>query len=357
MFQYTTTQQMQFSLFYFAVDTQLTGQEKYQLYLEGAKFADTHGFSAVWTPERHFHEVAGLYPNPATLSAALAMITRQIHLRAGSVVLPLHHPIRVVEEWSVVDNLSEGRVGISFTSGWVPNDFAFFPERYANKREIMLQQVKQVQQLWRGEALPVLDGTGHSSMVRAFPRPLQPELPIWLTCTSDAQMFVKAGELGANILTALMDQTLEDAAENIALYRQARAAHGYDPIQGHVTMMLHTFVGESMEYVLTWAKDPFLNYMKSHISLLQTRSRSLQAPDEVEYLDDLAHYAFARYTQDSSLIGTPETCLALIERLQSIGVQEVACLIDFGVPAPEVLHSLQALNMLRQVHQDGIHYT
>ena len=40
----------------------------------------------------------------------------------GSVVLPLHSPIRVAEEWSVVDNLSGGRVGISFAAGWQPND-------------------------------------------------------------------------------------------------------------------------------------------------------------------------------------------------------------------------------------------
>ena len=100
-----------FSLFYFAADAAEAAGGKYRLLLEGAKYADEHGFSAVWTPERHFHPFGGLYPNAALTGAAVAAVTRRIGIRAGSVVLPLHNPIRVAEEWSVVDNLSNGRVG------------------------------------------------------------------------------------------------------------------------------------------------------------------------------------------------------------------------------------------------------
>jgi natural product biosynthesis luciferase-like monooxygenase protein len=142
---------MDFSLFYFADSGSGLSADKYRLYLEGAKFADAHEFHAIWTPERHFHRKGGLYPNPSVLSAAVAAITRQLKIRAGSVAMPLHNPIRVAEEWSVVDNLSGGRVGVSFVSGWVPNDFAFFPERYANKRAEMFRGIDQVQKLWRGE--------------------------------------------------------------------------------------------------------------------------------------------------------------------------------------------------------------
>ena len=61
---------------------------KYRLLLEGAKYADEHGFSAVWTPERHFHPFGGLYPNAALTGAAVAAVTKRIGIRAGSVVLP-----------------------------------------------------------------------------------------------------------------------------------------------------------------------------------------------------------------------------------------------------------------------------
>jgi len=75
-------QQVSFSLFYFGAGTAV----KIRTGLSGSgKYADQHGFEAIWTPERHFHEVGGLYPNPAVLSAPLSMVTKRIQLRSGSV--------------------------------------------------------------------------------------------------------------------------------------------------------------------------------------------------------------------------------------------------------------------------------
>jgi len=60
-------------------------------------------------------------------------------------------------------------------------------------------------------------------------------------------------------------------------------------------------------------------------------------------------YAFDRYFETSGLFGTPSTCLRMIDRLKSIGVNEVACLIDFGVDFDSVLSSLHDLDTLRQL--------
>lgn len=110
---------MDFSLFYFA-NNDTEQQDCYRLLLEGARFADDHGFTAVWTPERHFHAFGGLYPNPAVTGAAVAAVTKRVAVRAGSVVAPLHHPMRIAEEWSVVDNLSNGRAGWRSPRGGTP---------------------------------------------------------------------------------------------------------------------------------------------------------------------------------------------------------------------------------------------
>ncbi len=172
---------MDFSLFYFASADVGESADKYQLLIEGAKFADTHGFAAVWTPERHFYAFGGLYPNPSVTSAAVATVTERIQIRAGSVVLPLHDPLRVAEEWAVVDNLSHGRVGISFASGWQPNDFVFAPENYVNRKEVMRHGIETVRRLWRGERIRRRDGNGSEIEIGILPRPIQRELPIWVT--------------------------------------------------------------------------------------------------------------------------------------------------------------------------------
>ncbi|HKQ74112.1 MAG TPA: MupA/Atu3671 family FMN-dependent luciferase-like monooxygenase [Blastocatellia bacterium] len=346
------TADTKFSLFYFASDESKDFGEKYRLLLEGAKFADRHGFAAVWTPERHFHAFGGLYPNPVVTSAALATITEHVQLRAGSVVLPLHHPIRIAEEWSLVDNLSRGRVGVAFASGWHANDFVFFPENYSGRKELTFRGIETVRKLWRGEAIKIRSGSQQEIEVKIFPKPVQPELPVWVTAAGNDETFVKAGEIGAHVLTHLLGQTLDDLARKIKLYRDARAAHGQDPQTGQVALMLHTFIGESREAVREIVKKPFTNYLRSSVGLIASLISSLNLPLDLNTMsdrdiDDLLAFAFDRYFETGALFGAARHCSAMIERLAEIGVDEVACLIDFGVAEDEVLASLDCLKELQ----------
>ncbi len=208
---------MHFGLMFFAASEDSLGAEKYRLVVDSARFGDREGFSSVWVPERHFTAFGGLYPNPAVLHAGLATCTSRIRLNAGSVVAPLHHPLRIAEEWAVVDNLSNGRVGVSFASGWNPDDFMFAPDRYADRHEQMVGAMQTVQRLWRGEAFEGTNGAGQPARVKVFPRPVQPELPVWMTVAGNPRNFERAGELGANLLTHLLDQDEEVLASRIAL--------------------------------------------------------------------------------------------------------------------------------------------
>ncbi|MEN9566913.1 MAG: hypothetical protein RLZZ69_2109, partial [Cyanobacteriota bacterium] len=339
---------MQFSLMYFSSSAAEFSEEKYKLFLEGAKFADRHNFKAIWTPERHFHAFGGLYPNPSVLSAALTSLTEKIRLRAGSVVLPLHDPIRVAEEWAVVDNLSGGRVDLAFARGWNPNDFVLSPNSHENSVEVMFSGIETVKKLWRGESISRVNGVGQSTEIKIYPLPQQNDIEVWITCTGGIERFREAGAAGFNILTALLFQPLEELAEKIAIYREARAQNGYDPSEGHVTLMLHTFVAEDLEFVREQVREPFINYIKSSVDLWRQGSQKLEelSSDEQKKLLD---YAFERYFQTSALFGTPTTCLNMVQQLQAIGVSEVACLIDFGVDLDSMLTNLASLDKLKNL--------
>ncbi len=338
---------MDFSLFYFASADDGESPDKYRLLIEGAKFADSHDFAAVWTPERHFYAFGGLYPNPSVTSAAIATVTEHIQIRAGSVVLPLHDPLRIAEEWAVVDNLSHGRAAISFASGWQPNDFVIAPQNYTNRKEIMRSGIETVRQLWRGEKVRRRDGNGTEIEVSVLPRPIQRELPIWVTAAGSPDTFRLAGELGANLLTHLLGQNIEQLTEKIALYRNAWREHGHGPGTGYVTLMLHTFIGNSIDEVREQVRGPFSDYLRSSVDLWLARKPGQNIEDFTEEeLADLVSYAFDRYFETSGLFGTPSTCLQMLDRLKAISVDEVACLIDFGVDFDSVLSGLRNLDTL-----------
>ncbi|MBK6687585.1 MAG: LLM class flavin-dependent oxidoreductase [Deltaproteobacteria bacterium] len=343
---------LDFSLFFFAASSAEQGsQGPYRLLLEAAQFADRQGLSAVWTPERHFHDFGGLYPNPSVLSAALAMVTQRVQLRAGSVVAPLHDPLRIAEEWAVVDQLSGGRAAVSFASGWHPNDFVLAPENFNERRAVMVERIREVQALWRGEALTRKNGVGAPHTVAVRPRPRQAELPIWVTASGDPETFRLAGELGANLLTHLLGQNLEQLREKVAIYRGAwqRAGH---PGRGIVSVMVHTFIADSDDEARALVRRPMIEYLRTSASLVKallgdaavTAQDKLSSEDE----DAMLEHAFERYFATSGLFGSVKTGVAFCERLRRADTDDVACLIDFGVDAQATLAALPRLVEVRE---------
>jgi len=344
----------------FFSSTDQEGQpDKYHLVKSAARYADAHGFTCVWTPERHFHEFGGLFPNPAITSAALATITGNLQLRAGSLITPLHDPIRVAEEWSVVDNLSGGRVAVSFGCGWNVNDFAFFPDRYTTRQDIVYEHIDIVQRLWRGEAIVRRNGSGREIPIRIFPRPVQKTLPLWITTSGNADSFVRIGAQGANLLTHLLGQDIEALAGKIAQYREARRAGGFDSRSGVVSLMLHTFAGEDLGAVRDLVRKPLREYLRSAVRLEKQSaaaggsiSGGAEASGEAVApgdLEDLLDAAFERYFETGGLLGTPEKCIRLVGLLEEAGVDEIACLIDFGVAGDSVMRSLKFVTQIRDM--------
>ncbi|HEX8441989.1 non-ribosomal peptide synthetase/type I polyketide synthase, partial [Archangium sp.] len=345
-----------FGLSYFANDEDGLGRRKYQLLLDGARFADSHGFSAVWTPERHFHSFGGLYPSPAITGAGIATLTEHIGIRAGSVVIPLHDPLQVAEEWAMIDNLSGGRVGVSFASGWHANDFVFAPDNYARRKEIMLRGIETVRHLWRGGTVRRRNGEGQEVEIAIRPRPVQAELPFWLTAAGSPETFRLAGELGANVLTNLMGQDLDSLAEKVAIYREAWRRHGHGPGRGQVSLMMHAFLGADAAEVRRAVREPLLKYFRSSVDIFSGFAASQGLKVDVKTLtprdmDTLLEHGFERYLEAGGLFGTPESCEPIVERVRRLDVDEVACLVDFGASTEATMNSLQHLDTLRRRSQ------
>lgn len=351
-----------FGLYYFGSDEggpQADAQRR--LILESARFADEHGFNALWAPERHFHAFGGLSPNPSVMAAAFAATTKNVRIRSGSVVVPLHHPARVVEEWSMVDFLSDGRVDLGLASGWFPNDFVLAaPGNYERRNELVFERVDELRRLWAGDTFEATNALGDVVQLRTMPRPVQRTLNVWITAAGNPETFRRAGACGLNILTHLLGQSLEALGDKIAVYRQAWRDAGHAG-EGTITLMLHTYVGEEDAEVRRKVKGPMLNYLGSSANLVGNYTSTLSffrkecptdaAPLTQRDLNEALEFSFERYYASSSLLGTMDACLAMTDRLKAIEVDEVACLIDFGIDAESVLAALPALDELRQLAQ------
>ncbi len=340
---------LDFSFFYFSSQDN-TATNKYQFLKESAMFADRNNFSAVWLPERHFHEFGGIFPNPSVLAAGLSTITNTIQIRSGSVVLPLHDTVRVAEEWSVVDNLSNGRVALSIASGWHADDFILQPDNYSNRQKIMYTQIDELKALWKGDSVKRVNGVKQEIDVRVFPRPVNSNLEIYITSGGNSETFRSAGKIGANILTHMLGQELKDLGNNIRIYKQALLENGFAVEDSKIALMLHTYIGTDLEEVKSKAKEPFKSYLRSSLGLIQNLAKALEkdmATISEADLNDLLDIAFERYWQTAALLGTPASCQKILADIHAIGVTEIACLIDFGIADTDVINGLDHLASLK----------
>ncbi|MEV8032180.1 MupA/Atu3671 family FMN-dependent luciferase-like monooxygenase [Streptomyces sp. NPDC086182] len=324
------------SLYFFASADALSAQDYYPLVLEAAARADEAGLHAIWLPERHFVDFGGYSPNPAVLAAAVAARTSRLRIRAGSVAAPLQHPVRITEDWALVDNLSAGRAGISFASGWHPDDFVLARTDYQDRRAVTGRTIEQVRAHWRGDPVRHPSTAGGEVEVRTRPRPVQPELPVWLTAAGNPATFTEAGRAGYGIMTALLGQSMQALRENVDRYRHAwrEADH---PGDGDVVVMVHAYVSDRPDL-----EDFLRPAMHAYLRAFRSQTAAANQDDELD-ASVLLESAYVDFLRGPSLLGDPAKARSVLAELGDAGADEVGFLVDFGLPAAEILAGLPAL--------------
>jgi natural product biosynthesis luciferase-like monooxygenase protein len=191
---------------------------------------------------------------------------------------------------------------------------------------------------------------GKMTDVRIYPRPIQKELTCWMTCVGGPERFREAAAAGANILTMLYNQSLEELKAKIAAYRAAR-----DPASGRgiVTLMLHSFVHPDISVVRRTVREPFMDFIKATIDLHQHGAKVQGIELDQDEKKRTAEFAYERYFRTAALFGTPEGCVDFVDRLISAGIDEIACQIDFGIDHSSALESIHHLAALKTTFGGG----
>ena len=334
---------MSFSYLFFSdVRENISDREKYNFTRQLVEFADQSRFEAVYFPERHFGEFGSIYANNSLMAAYFAPLTNNVRLRTAAVTITLHHPVEIVENWAMVDILSNGRVDLGFGNGWNKNDFILSPDTYEDRVEIRNQRIPIVQSLWRGEAVDFKGPNDEFFSTKVYPRPVQSELNVWYVTQSEFG-FENAGRMGYYIFTMLYGIDIAALGEKVKVYKKARAEAGLDPEAGTVTLMMHTFVHPDLDLVQSVVEAPFKKYIRSSL-LPHMKASNKNVTDEEVY--KMVEYSYARYFSTGGIFGPQEHCQSQIDAAAEAGVNEIAFLQDFGIDYGEVVNALGHLEKL-----------
>jgi probable LLM family oxidoreductase len=196
--------------------------------LERIETADRVGLDVFGVGEHHRAEF--LDSAPSVILAAAATKTQRIKLTSAVTVLSAADPVRVFQQFATLDLLSNGRAEMvvgrgSFTESFplFGFDFGDYDALFAEKLDLLLQLRAEERITWSGRFRPAL----HNQAV--YPRPLQPEIPIWLGVGGTPESFVRAGMLGLPLMVAVIGGETHRFRRAVDLYRAAGAQAGHAP--------------------------------------------------------------------------------------------------------------------------------
>ncbi len=207
-----------------------------QLYretLEQAAYAEQLGFSSIWLSEHHFSD-EGYLPALMAMLGALAQRTSRARLGTAVLLAPLHHPLRLAEDFAVIDQLSGGRLDVGLAPGYKPDEFAVLgvPKRERGARTN--ETIEILQRAWRGEPFSYAGQHFQFENVVIGPPPVQrPGPPIWVGGNSLAAAhraarhgvcFMPDSGAGIELYDAYRDQLPAAAAPRLATNRVLFAA-------------------------------------------------------------------------------------------------------------------------------------
>src|SRR5581483_11545102 len=160
--------------------------------LELCEEADRLGAGSVWLSEHHVFE-DGYLPQPLTFAAAVAARTSRVRIGTAVLLAALRHPVQIVEEATVVDLVSDGRLDLGIGAGYRVPEYAAFGYDVRDRYRLVEERIREVIRLWREHAVT--------------PPPVQDPVPLWggFQGPRGARL---AGRLGTGLLT--LDRTLFD---------------------------------------------------------------------------------------------------------------------------------------------------
>lgn len=220
--------------------------ERIREVIEEIVLADQVGLDVFGVGEHHRKDYA--CSAPAVLLAAAASQTKQIRLTSAVSVLSSDDPVRVFQEFSTLDAISNGRAEIMAGRGSFIESFPLFgydlkdyDELFDEKLDLLLKIRESEMITWSGKHRPAIPNRG------VYPRPVQNSLPIWIASGGTPQSVVRAGVLGLPLVLAIIGGSPLQFAPLVQLYQKAAKQAGHDISKLTVASHSHGFVADSTD--------------------------------------------------------------------------------------------------------------
>lgn len=229
-------------------------QRAYGEFLEQIDYAEELGFDYVWLGEHHGSPY-GMIPSPPVFASSIAQRTSRLRIGVAVTILPFLHPVRIAEDWAMVDVLSGGRLDFGAGRGYQPREFKMVGAEPELSREVFVESLDIILGLWTHGRFSYQGKHFQIDDIELFPKPVQKPIPTMLAALSPSG-FQLVAEKGLQILTTPFLMPLDELKEQVVIASRTMIDHGRDPADIDFPMNIAAYVAPSKQEAIEQTREP-----------------------------------------------------------------------------------------------------
>lgn len=300
---------------------------------EQALWAETVGLHSAWIGEHHFN-LLGVNACPNILLAKIAGATKRIRLAPAVVLLPVHHPLHVAEEWATLDLLSGGRVDFAAGRGYDKKEYAPFQAPFDKSAELFAEGMEIVWRAWTESGRWSHKGAFFQfDDVEIRPRPMQLPLRPYVACFSRPSMELAARHdwniIYAPFAAAMVYGSLADA---VRVYREeCERRYSRKARRSMCSYFIHIADTPAEE---SYGRESLIRYFHDAlISAFPADARTVPPTYAyfVKIVEILRDMRPENLTAKSVLVGSPQKIVDDLKTVEASGISEVILYFNYGL--------------------------
>ena len=317
------------------VDNDRTVNALIEQIVDQAIHAERIGMHSAWVGEHHFNEF-GANPSPEIVLTHVLAKTERLRVMPAVVVLPLHHPLRVAEQWATMDLLSGGRVDFAVGRGFDKNEYDRFEIDFEDNVAIMAEGLEIIHRAWSEKGRWSHAGAyWRFEDVEIVPRPVQDPLPTYVACFSKPTLELTARHgYGMSIAPFAAGMSFGGVDKQIACYREACAANGRPPGPVNSSYFLH--FADTPEEDRRARERQIRFFHENALASMKTARRANTR--SYDYWYDMAERVGKLRPEDlkpgSVLLGSTQQITDAVGAIADDGVEEVGLYVNVGLKSP-----------------------
>jgi alkanesulfonate monooxygenase SsuD/methylene tetrahydromethanopterin reductase-like flavin-dependent oxidoreductase (luciferase family) len=325
---------------------------------EQALWAERVGLHSAWVGEHHFN-LLGVNSCPNILLAQIAGATKRIRLAPAVVLLPVHHPLHVAEEWATLDLLSGGRVDFAAGRGYDRKEYGPFAASFEDSAELFAEGLEILWRAWTEPGRWSHEGRFYRfEDIEVRPRPAQNPLRPYVACFSRPSMELAARNdwnvIYAPFAAAMVYGSLADA---VRIYREeCETRHKRPARRAMCSYFVHIADDAKSE---AYGRESLIRYFRDALIAAFPADAKTVPPTYryfLEIVDILKNMKPESLTSKSVLVGSPQKIIDDLKSVEAAGIAEVILYFNYGLK-PHAMVKEQMQRFMEEVAPafDGAH--